>query len=416
MRENFENWVSSTFKNINSDMAISIIIDIIYLLGIVLICFVAYVIIKKIVLNIIKRVISKTENKWDDAIFESKSIHRFLNLIPGIVVYSLAYLLTVTQKFVELFAIIYISFMTLAAIFAFLEAINLIYDKNYTGSKQRPIKGFVTLIKIVLFVVAIIIVVAKLMGQSPVYILSGLGALSAITMLIFKDSILGMVAGVQMASNDLVRIGDWIEMPKYGADGDVIDISLTVVKVMNFDKTITTIPAYALVSDSFKNWRGMQAAGGRRIKRAINIDISSISFCSEQLLKDLSKIGYLKEYLNERTTEIEEYNELHNVDTSTPVNGRRLTNIGTFRRYITEYLKKHPKIHKDMIVMVRQLAPASDGIPIEIYAFTNDIVWENYEGIMADIFDHLLAVAPYFNLRVFQTPTGNDIKSIKGHN
>lgn len=414
MRENIENWIAKGLKAINfSDKASSYVIELIYLIFIVLLCLVAYIAIKKIVIKILKTIIRKTENKWDDAILESKTIHRALSLIPGIIVYSLAFLLPSFQKFIELIAIIYISFMTVSAINSFLNAINLIYDANYTASKQRPIKGIIKVIKIIFFTIALIVVTAKLMGQSPIYVLSGLGALSAIIMLIFKDSILGMVAGVQMASNDLVRIGDWIEMPKYGADGDVIDISLTVVKVKNFDKTITTIPAYALVSDSFKNWRGMQSAGGRRIKRSINIDTSSISFCSVEQLSKLSQIEYLKEYLKQRQEEIKEYNEVHNIDESIPVNGRRLTNIGTFRRYVIEYLKQHPKIHKDMIVMVRQLAPTESGVPLEIYAFTNDIVWINYEGIMADIFDHLFAVVPYFNLRIFQNISGSDIKALK---
>lgn len=416
MRENFEKWFDNVFKNVNSELAKSIIIDIFYLISITALCLIAYIIIKRIVLKVIKRVISRTENKWDDAIWESKCLHRFLSIIPGLIVYSLASLLTVTKRFVELLAVIYITLIIIAGIFTFLDAINLIYDKNYAASKQKPIKGFIKVIKIALFIIAVIIILSRLMGQSPIYILSGLGALSAVTMLIFKDSILGMVAGVQMASNDLVRIGDWIEMPKYGADGDVIDISLTVVKVKNFDNTITTVPAYALVSDSFKNWRGMQATGGRRIKRAINLDVSSISFCSEELLQQLSKIDYLKEYLKERQAEIEEYNQMHNIDPSMPVNGRRLTNIGTFRRYVSEYLKRHPKIHKDMIIMVRQLAPGKDGVPLEVYAFTNDIIWANYEGIMSDIFDHLFSVIPYFDLRVFQEPSGNDIKGLKEHN
>ncbi len=413
MKESFEVWVRQIFQNINSDFTVSIIIDCIYLVAIVLFSLIIYFIAKKIALGIIKRLIQRTENKWDDAIFDSKSIHRLFDMIPGIIVYSLASLLSVFRGFVELVALIYISLMLVASVMAFLDAINLIYESKHKSSKKRPIKGLLRIIKIVILFIAIIVIISKLMRQSPIYILSGLGALSAVFMLVFKDALLGIVAGVQMSSNDLVRIGDWIEMPKYGADGDVIDISLTVVKVRNFDKTITTIPAYALISDSFKNWRGMQNWGGRRIKRAINIDISSIGFCSEELLKKLEKIEYLKDYLTERGKEVEEYNKLHEIDTSVSVNGRRLTNIGTFRRYIIEYLRKHSGIHQDMVIMVRQLSPTKEGVPLEVYAFTSTIVWLEYEGIMSDIFDHLFAVAPYFNLRIFQEPSGYDIKLLK---
>lgn len=414
MRENLEHWVTRLFRGIKSQFTVSVLIDCLYLIAIIAISVIIFLIVKKIVIGIIKRIIQRTENKWDDAVFDSKSIHRLFDMIPGIIVYSLANLLVVLRNFVELVAIIYISLMLIAAIIAFLDAINLIYEKKYIDSKKRPIKGLLRVIKIVIFFIALIVIISKLMRQSPVYILSGLGALSAVFMLVFKDALLGIVAGVQMSSNDLVRIGDWIEMPKYGADGDVIDISLTVVKVRNFDKTITTIPAYALISDSFKNWRGMQTWGGRRIKRAINIDISSINFCSDQLLAKLEKIDFLKDYLHERKQEVEKYNKDHNVDTTVPVNGRRLTNIGTFRRYIIEYLKKHSGIHQDMIIMVRQLSPDKEGVPLEVYAFTSSVVWQEYEGIMSDIFDHLFAVAPYFQLRIFQEPSGYDVQQLKG--
>jgi miniconductance mechanosensitive channel len=216
------------------------------------------------------------------------------------------------------------------------------------------------------------------------------------------------VAGVQLSSNDMVRVGDWIEMPKYNADGDVIDISLNTVKVRNFDKTITTIPSYALISDSFKNWRGMQSSGGRRIKRSINIDTSSIGFCTQDRIEEFRKIHFLADYITEKESEIEEYNSRNQIDKSNRVNGRQLTNIGVFRVYIQQYLKQHPKIHKEMTLIVRQLASGDNGLPLEIYAFTNDINWAAYETIQSDIFDHIFAVAPEFGLRVFQNPTGYD--------
>lgn len=396
-----------------SDSIINVLHEAALILIIFVFSLIIYLFFKFIIIKFVKRIINRTSNKWDDMILDSKCIHRALYALPAIIFYSLVSYLNYSQKILELLLTIYIIFMMIYAFNGLFDVIAIIYDKSYSLSKKRPIKAFMTVLKIVLFIIGLVVIVSKMLGQTPLYILSGLGALSAITMLIFKDAILGFVAGFQMAANDLVNIGDWIEMPKYGADGDVIDISLTVVKVQNFDRTITTIPAYALVSDSFKNWRGMQNSGGRRIKRSINLDLSSIQFCSEELLKKLNKIHYLKEYIESRHKEIKDYNEEHKVDISIPVNGRRMTNIGVFRRYISEYLKNHPKVHKDMICMVRQLEPGNEGLPLEIYCFTNDTKWENYENIMSDIFDHLLAVVPYFELKVFQNPAGSDIRELK---
>jgi miniconductance mechanosensitive channel len=252
-------------------------------------------------------------------------------------------------------------------------------------------------------------VIGTLMNKSPGALITGLGAVSAIILLIFRDSILGFVAGMQLTFNDMVRRGDWIEMPKYGADGDVIDVTLNTVKVQNWDKTVTMIPTYALVSDSFKNWRGMQDSGGRRIKRAINIDMNSVKFCTEEMIERFSKIQYITEYIREKEEELAEYNEVNKFDTSMLVNGRHMTNIGTFRAYIEAYLHHHPKIRQDMTFLIRHLRPTEHGIPIEIYVFSNDIVWAHYESIQADIFDHILAVIPEFDLRVFQRPSGRDL-------
>ena len=236
--------------------------------------------------------------------------------------------------------------------------------------------------------------------------------MTAVVLLIFQDSILGLVAGIQLAANDMVRIGDWIEMPKYNADGDVIEITLTTVKVENFDKTITTVPPHALVKDSFRNWRGMQETGGRRIMRSIYIDTSSICFCSDEMIESYKDIEILKNYINSRYVEINEYNRTHEIDDKNPVNGRHMTNVGTFRAYIIEYLRNHSQIHQDMIQMVRQLPPKEHGLPIELYMFTKTTDWAEYETIQADIFDHLLAVAPLFGLRVFQNPSGYDLRMV----
>jgi miniconductance mechanosensitive channel len=252
--------------------------------------------------------------------------------------------------------------------------------------------------------------IAIVLNKSPLYFLTGLGALSAVLMLIFKDPILGFVAGIQLTANKMVARGDWLEMPKYDADGDVLEIGLTTVKVQNWDKTITTIPTYALISESFKNWRGMQESGGRRIKRFVYLDLGSIKFCTEEMLERFSRIQYITEYIERKKKEISEYNEAFQVDTSILVNGRHLTNIGTFRAYVTAYLKNHPMINQDMTFLVRQLAPTPQGLPLEIYVFCKDKIWANYEAIQADIFDHILAVVPEFDLRVFQEPSGGDFR------
>ena len=261
----------------------------------------------------------------------------------------------------------------------------------------------VGLLGVVLFALSI------LLDKSPWVFLTGMGAMTAVTMLVFKDTILGFVAGIQLAANDMVRPGDWIEMPKYGADGDVIEVALTTVKVRNFDNTITTLPTYALISDSFKNWRGMSEKGGRRIKRAIHIDVTSIRFCTPEMIERFEKIEKLKPYIESKQAELVEYNEREGVDESVLVNGRRMTNIGTLRAYIISYLRDHPKLHKDMTLMVRQLAPTAAGLPLEIYVFTSDVRWTNYEDIQSDIFDHIFATINEFDVRVFQRPTGADI-------
>lgn len=305
---------------------------------------------------------------------------------------------------------VYITLVVMFVISAFLNSVNDIYN-NFEISKTRPIKGFIQIVKVFVFVIGGILIIAEIIGQNPLVLLGGLGALSAVVLLIFQDSILGLVAGIQLSSNDMVRVGDWIEMSNYGADGYVIDISLNTVKVQNFDKTITTIPTYKLVSDSLKNWRGMVETGGRRIKRSVYIDTSSITFCTDEMIDEFKKIHYLKDHIMKKQKEIAEYNKKNNIDASVKVNGRRLTNIGVFRAYVSNYLKNHPGINKNMIQMVRQLPPGEYGLPIEVYAFTKTTNWVEYEGIQADIFDHILAVVPEFKLKVFQNPTGYDFRS-----
>ncbi|WP_339199394.1 mechanosensitive ion channel domain-containing protein [Solibacillus sp. FSL R5-0449] len=377
---------------------------------IVIICLIANFITKKIVIRFITHVVNNNKYQWDNILLEKKVFHKLSHIVPAIIIYYFAEAFTY-QALIEKGAVTYIIIVVLSLIGSLLNAVHDIYQ-TFEISKVQPIKGYIQVVKIIVYVLGIILVIANLIGENPLIILSGLGALSAVLLLVFKDSLLGLVAGIQLTSNDMVRVGDWIEMPKYGADGDVIDLSLNTVKVQNFDKTITTIPSYALISDSFKNWRGMQVTGGRRIKRSIFIDTTSIAFCSEEKIEQLRNIHYLTDYIDTRQREIAEYNSKHRIDTSNQVNGRALTNVGLFRTYISNYLKNHPGIHKDMTTMVRQLAPSEHGLPLEIYTFTNDINWAVYESIQSDIFDHLFAIASEFDLRLFQNPTGNDFKTM----
>ena len=296
-----------------------------------------------------------------------------------------------------------------ATLFAVLDLGLKIYSFSSIAS-EIPLKGVVQVVKIVALFLAGLSLIASILNQSATVLLSGLGALSAILILVFRDSLMGFVGGLQLIANRMVATGDWIEMPKYGADGDVIDIALTTVKVRNWDKTITCIPTYALISESFKNWRGMQESGGRRIKRTINIDLSTIKFCDQQALERFSKIQYIADYIQRKQDEIDAFNAANQVDQVSLVNGRRLTNVGTFRAYVEAYLRNHSKVHQEMTFLVRHKQPGDQGLPIEIYVFSNDQVWANYESIQADIFDHLIAVVPEFDLRIFQVPSGDNFQ------
>lgn len=366
---------------------------------------------KKIVLKVITYYIHNNRYTWDNYLLERQVFHKLSHIVPAIIIYNAAAIFPLYQQLIVKGVMFYLIIVMLMVINSFLDAAHDIY-RTFEISKARPIRGYIQFVKIFVYIICGILLISILIGESPIILLSGIGALSAVIMLIFKDSILGLVAGVQLTSNDMVRVGDWIEMPKYGADGDIIDISLNTVKVQNWDKTITTIPTYALISDSFKNWRGMQQSGGRRIKRSVFVDTSSVTICSPEMIEKLKKIHYLNDYIVSKEKEIEQYNLENGIDRSIKVNGRALTNIGIFRAYIQRYLEHHPKIHKGMTCMVRQMQPTETGLPLEIYAFSNDITWAVYEGVQSDIFDHILAVAPEFGLRIFQNPTGYDMRSM----
>jgi miniconductance mechanosensitive channel len=378
---------------------------------IALLSSVAYIMANQFITKLLTQYMSHTKSRWNHALLNRRFFHKANRLIPGIVFYIFAESFNKFEALVQRGAVTYILIMSVFAINSFIDSIDDYY-RTLPISKNRPIKGFLQVIKIITFIVLGIIIIATILDRSPVLLLSGIGVMSAVLTLIFRDSILGFVAGVQLSANDMLRIGDWIEMPKYGADGYVIDITLNTVKVQNWDQTVTTIPAYSLVSDSFKNWRSMFQTGGRRIKRAIYIDVNSIKFCDKEMLEKYKKIKYIREYIQKKEEEISRYNKERNITDDDLINGRHLTNIGTFRAYVTSYLENNPYIHRSMAIVVRHLAPGENGLPLEIYAFTNDTAWVNYERIQADIFDHIFAVVHEFDLKIFQSPTGSDFRQL----
>ena len=367
------------------------------------------------VLRTINSLIRRTNTQWDDALIERGVLHRLAHLVPGLVIYRLAPLALVgharLQEIVDTGVQVYLVLTSMLVIDALMSTTVDIYRSTET-SREISIKGLIQFLKVILYFLCGVFVVSVLLGKSPFYLLSGLTALTAVLLLIFRDAILGLVAGIQLSVNRMVARGDWIEMPKYGADGDVLDVTLTTVKVQNWDKTITTIPTYSLISESFKNWRGMQDSGGRRIKRSVHIDISTVKFLDEQMIERFGKIQYITDHIERKKQELAEYNEFNQVDLSHLANGRRMTNVGTFRAYVEAYLKNHPQISQEMTFLVRQLAPTPKGLPIEIYVFCKDKVWANYEAIQGDIFDHILAIIPVFDLQAFQEPAGKDFRGL----
>ena len=376
---------------------------------------VANFIVRRVMVRLLHNLFKRSRAGWYRVVAERGVLLRLSRVAPALVIYGGAALVAPRLPWlVEAIRRVASSWIVLTAALTVDSAIDVFHDLygRSVAARQRPIKGFVQLAKVVLLIVAGVIVLTTILNQSPLGILSGLGAMSAVLLLIFRDSILGFVSGIQLSANNMVQIGDWIEMPKYDADGDVIDITLQSIKVQNWDKTITTIPIYALVSDSFRNWRGMAESGGRRIKRAISIDMRSVRFVDSEMLARYRRFSRIRDYLDTRQAEIDAYNAEHRIDSEDLVSGRRMTNLGVFRAYITAYLQQHPQIRKDMTFLVRQLPPGPEGIPIELFVFSADQRWPYYEGIQADIFDHLLAVIPQFDLRVFQEPSGHDLARI----
>lgn len=385
----------------------------IYTIALLLLAWFANSVLKVLLIKLCANLL--TAVPFENASYANRVIKRLANVLPAIVIsVGIAFIPevpdvidTIVQNVANAFIVLTIA---LAASDA-LNVVNSIYLKR-SDAYQHPIKGYIQVAKLVIAIIATILIIATLIDRSPVILLSGIGAMAAVLMLIFQDTILSLVASIQISSNDMVRVGDWIEMPQLHADGDVIDVALHTVKVQNWDKTITTIPTKKLITESFKNWRGMQESGGRRIKRSLYIDQNSIRFIDPETSVRLKSFSVLKDFITQKSLELEVWNKALAEKGQAPINARQMTNIGNFRAYVEQYLKNHPSIHQGMTLLVRQLNPTANGLPIEIYCFTQTIKWLEYEAIQSDIFDHLFAILPQFELRVFQSPSGLDFNGL----
>ncbi|GJL83049.1 MAG: hypothetical protein DHS20C01_26830 [marine bacterium B5-7] len=371
---------------------------------------------KYVLLATVRAHAKRSAQTWDDALVAHNVFGRLVQVVPALIVFvGVPFVPGLSEGIAQLMRNVAMGFMVLMltlALTAALSAANTIYASSPVA-KDRPLKGFVQLMQIVIWVLGGVMMIAAVLDRSPLLLLSGFGAMTAILLLIFKDTILSLVASVQITAQDMVRVGDWIEMPQFGADGDVVDVQLHTVKVQNWDKTITTVPTHRLITDSFKNWRGMSETGARRIKRAIYIDVSTIRAQTEQEIAHFKRFALLKDYIKNKQQELADYNAGLPMEVDAEVNQRRLTNVGTFRAYAYNYLKNHPKIDKNMTLIVRQLSPGPEGLPLEMYCFTNTTEWVEYEGIQSDIFDHLLAIVAEFGLRLYQKPAGSDFANLR---
>ncbi len=390
------------------------------LLGLSMLALAAWVadrIVRRFVLRILARLVQASPMRWDDALIEHGVVDRLVNVVPAVVIYiGLAWLPQVPQALSRVgrnVALACIALTMALAIGALLSTINVLYvQRDPLRARIRPIKGYLQVVQIVVWLLAAVLVVAALIERSPLLLLSGLGALTAVLMLVFRDTLMSLVAGVQLSSHDMLRVGDWIEMPQLHADGDVVDIALHTVKVQNWDKTITSIPTHRLISESFRNWRGMSESGGRRIKRALLLDQGAVRFLEPDERERLRRFAVIDDYLQRKSEELQAWNAALVAAGRDPVNTRRVTNLGTFRAYVDAWLRAHPRIRQDMTVLVRHLPPGPTGLPLEIYCFTATTDWNEYEAIQADILDHLLAIIGEFGLRVWQQPGGADLAAI----
>ena len=372
---------------------------------------VAFWITEKIIIKLLTKMLQKTSTQMDDILIKHNVFKRLTYVVPALIFYNFAYAAPQFTIMIQRASLTLMAISGLMVINSFLNALNDIYKKT-KYHERLDINSYLQITKLIINILGSVVIVGIIINKDTTLLLSGLGAMTAVVMLIFKDTILSLVASVQISSNDLFKVGDWVEAPQFGADGDVVDIGLHTVKIQNWDKTISVIPTHKLIDSTFKNWRGMSESGGRRIKRSLFIDINSISLCSSETLEKYKKFELISEYIDRKQKEVSEHNQANNIDTSELINGRRLTNIGTFRAYIEAYLKNNSLIHKEMTFLIRQLDPTEKGLPMQIYVFSNDIDWVRYEGIQSSIFDHLLAVVPEFGLRIFQNPTGKDFGTI----
>ena len=412
MIEMLRNWIEQT-SGLSSTGSLIILRCGVVVVALLFACL-AYVITKRVLLRLLAYVIKQSKVQWDDVLLDQKVFSRLAHFAPAIVLYLFAGIAfsgtDTTLNYVQRALEVYMLVVGIAAANSFVSALIEI-SRPLERKYHVPFRSCLQGVRITVWLLAIIFIASHLIGKEPWKLLAGMTGLTAVLILVFKDTILGFVGGIQLTTNNMISLGDWIEMPQYGADGDVIDITLTTVKVQNWDKTVSTIPTYALVANSFKNWRGMSESGGRRIKRALYVDMHSIRFCTEEMLEKFSKFQAIAEYIERKKHDVAEHNAQHKVDAACLANGRNLTNIGTFRAYVVEYLRRHPMVHPNMTFLVRQLQPTDRGLPIEIYVFCTDKRWAHYEAIQADIFDHLLAIIPEFDLRVFQSPAGTDFRA-----
>ncbi|MCF6171049.1 MAG: mechanosensitive ion channel family protein [Bacteroidales bacterium] len=385
--------------------------EFITLILLVLAAYIGYVVSWKLMRKILLPLFQRSKNQFDDLLVKHSFFRRISYLVPALILYYFIDDALFSQKivttFIERLLEVFFVFNIVLVLDSVLSTVNDFYSR-FDFAKDHPIKGLIQILKIVLYLVAGMIVIGVLFDRDISTLALSLGTMSAVIMLIFKDPILGFVGGLQLIFNKMLSIGDWITVPKYGADGTVLELNLTTVKVQNWDKTIVTLPTYSLITDSFQNWRGMEDSGGRRIKRSINIDMDSIGFCSQEMLNRFRKIHVLRTYIDETEKLVNDYNEKHKIDPSVLVNGRRQTNIGVFRAYLKAYLHNRTDIHDDMTFLVRQLQPSEKGLPVQIYVFAKTIEWAEYEDVQADIFDHILAVIPQFGLKVYQFPKSGD--------
>lgn len=409
-------WIQSLLNALGVNTSLSSTLD--RIIAFVIILAVAYLsdfLCRHILIRLLRKVTQRTKVTWDDLLFNDKVMNHFCHILPPVLIYTLLPLafpeLSDTLILLRKLCFIYIIAVSIRFINTFLGTVFELINRR-EAFRDRPLKGVLQIIQIALFFIGSILIISILIGKSPTHLLAGLGASAAILMLVFRDSIMGLVSGVQLSANDMLRPGDWITMPKYNADGTVIEVTLNTVKVRNFDNTITTIPPYALVSDSFQNWRGMSESGGRRIKRSLNIDMTTVRFCDPEMLDKFRRIYLLKDYIETTEKQFEQYNAEHDIDTSLPVNGLHQTNLGVFRSYLELYLRNLPATNPHLTHMVRQLQPTEKGIPLEIYFFSKEKDWVPYEKIQADVFDHILAVIPEFGLRVFQNPSSADLERL----